>query len=677
MKNFSIASLLESVSNSVLEGVAKNRVNPQALYIPQDMQIVHALDYIATGIGESFSREGNNAGKSAKAKSVEGGVGNESAHNVLVNSCVNAIMVNSGSYGKIFSGLKNDMLYVPRLPSSSKENEEAQWDYIESCPAVALNAKATMKWTGEQSATTTFKGNVTPSTKFYVASLLYGYIHEEQTMAVVDNGTSYTVALKKPMINLDESMKFLDSEIEAKKASALELLKQIHAARLNDFRGAVEGTPEYDIKDALEEFRAKIPADGNVFLSSNELRAFSFVLDYFSIPADQRMAQKPFNKKLAIGIGVLEKQGVHFGEFTGVADKMQKIIATGGYDVVLGYSQDGDNTHTEEFNNKGEKIFSGYITKYKGQKKAEVIPVYIATKVENEINALEALIGKGGVAISEMALKSSNPEVGMAKLNTEGEVKRTGGNDLVFQLPREVYKWLYTSQPVEAPKEKPARANRKASTKPSESPITPEVEPAVPEVAPQDTQSATPEVSPNVAQEPAPQNNAPATNAKENNKLAFEIINAYGAKFTSGEIDQKEAIDGIMREIKEKGLPYSRAKVDSAFSKKFQKAEGDSVEMKEALTALFGKDGENLTTGQGPLFNKDFMTRNVSELAALGRKLSPAEIKFVASKSVPNRGSFTADDVIRAIQGSSTKLEVRLPSGSFNLKAMLENINRK
>lgn len=702
MKNFRIASLLESLSksNAMMEADFKNAVSPQSGYIPQDLQLIRVLDYIAIGIDDEFSREGNNAGQAERAKSVKGGVGNTSAHTLIVNNCVNAIMQNASSFGKVFSGLTNDLLYVPRLPTSSKENDDAQWDFLEACPAVASNSKSTMSLnTRSRSLTTMFKGKVSNTTQFYVASLLYGYIHEEQALAAVDNGVAYKVSLNNPLIDYDEKLKFLDEKYEAKYPEALALLKTIHSANISNFKQATPDTPEYDVKDLLESFRAKVPVNGEVYLSSNELKEFTFLLDYFKMEPEERKSKWAFNKKLQIGIKALEDKAVHFGELSGTAGDIEKIILGGGYQIVLGYSQDGDKTHTEVFNNKDEKIFVGYITKYKGQSNKALIPIYIATTNPDAISKLNSKIGVP-TEIKKITLKKAPADSGYKKLDTTGEIKRTGGNDLVFQLPSEIYKWMYTEQPSEnknkESKPKAEKAANVATASPTEQTPPVEAEPTADTQTTQDNVPVDSQQSAKVEDAPAPDSNnqtEPANaeqvdpkptasvtevSPEENKKNANRVISRFGKQFTEGKIDRQKAIDSILVGLTaNKVTGYDSDRVKKIFDKNFSRNSDDPVEYGETYRHLFGENGENIAKNEGPLFSKDFMTRNVKDIVSRGHKLTPEEIKYIVGRTVQNRGSYTEQDVMNAINSASPKMEARLPSGSFNLKVMLENVNRR
>ena len=655
MKYFNVSGFLE-------EAVAKVPLDVDAIQIPGNLRVIRVVDYMTTGIDEDFTHTGSNAGKGEKAKSRENKRGNFSSHIDVCNSCVNNILTKTGM--NAFSGITYSDIIVPRIPrefEGTDEDVDTEWNFIETCPSVMKNMKGEMQLS-EDARSTMFvdKNKVTENTKLYKASLLFGYMNNENEIAAIDNRNTFQVAIKPRFLNLDPEMKYIDEDIEKQRPAAIALLAEIYSANPDDFQDAStnnQGTIKNDIKDLLTAFKSKVPEDGNIFLSADEIKEFLPLFEYFRVPKENREKNDKFFDKIALGVSALEKEGIHFGEYLDKASEIQNTIIKGFYDIELGYSQEGDKTHTETFGNKGEEIFVGYITGYEGQKGDEVIPVYITTSVQSEINDLKNMIGTKK-HIGDIKKKATVP---YKKVNTDNMAKRTGGNEIIFQLPREIYAEMFKStEVIEEPKEqvkpvadkKKAPAKKKSATKQSE-PTTPSEQP---------TQVVAPTQEPEVAP-PAETPKAPSTSP------TMKIFNEYGKQFADNKLSRAKAIALIKETIKnETGKSVSSDSIANKLDEKYGNVKKpverspSEIEREQQYDFLFGADNKDTKLAKSSI-------PRIKELVKLGHNFTPAEIDNLVARGL-NR-----DELDKAI-GLVPVMEARVSPSSFSLKALLENINK-
>jgi hypothetical protein len=644
------------LSTFITEAVANVPLDLDTVTIPGNLKVIRFIDYLTTGINEDFTHEGNNAGKGEKAKSRDNGRGNFSSHIDVCNSCVNSILTRAGM--RAFSDVTYEDILVPRIPrefEGTDEDVDSEWNFIEQCPSIMNNMKGEIGLSGNINQTPLFvdKRKVDSNTKFYRASLLYGYINNENALAVVSNGNAVQLDIKPRFLNLDPDMKYIDEEIESQRPAALELLKEIYSANPEDFPDvsdpkANNGTMKSDVRGLLTTFKSKIPEDGNVFLSSDEIKELLPLLQYFKMPKDLRDTNDKFFDKIAAGVSALEKSGIHFGENSTKVAQIQNTLTAGNYDIVLGYSQEGDKTHTETFGNKGEEIFVGYVTGYKGQAGDEVIPVYIVNQNPDQINKLKGKIGKK----EHIGNVSGKAAVPYKKVNTDNSVKRTGGNELIFQLPYEIYGVLLKEQ-----KEIPAVAQETpkvdAATAKAPKPVTqPKAKPVV---APK----AEPKTEPAKAPEPKPTEEVPA-------KSGARIFKEYGEQFGNGSLTRQKAVNLIRSAIKkETGRSISADSIASNLDKKYgAKVEKspEEIEKGEAFNFLFGPEGKNTKLAPSAL-------PRIKKLAELGHNFTSEELDNLVARGMKRA------DLDKAL-GLAPVMEVRVSKTSYSLKALLENINK-
>lgn len=655
-----------------LEAVATKPLDTESTTFNQDLKIVRLIDYLATGIDETFSEESSNVGGKARAKSRKGGRGSLSPHKDFCISCVNMIVTNKGLNS--FSPLSAEDVLVPRIPAEfmgDTDNVESEWAFIESCrefmSRMSDSAIISLTTGGEnpKNISSVFgmqnKNKITQNTKFYKASLLFGYMIDENKLAYIDGNQSGVVGIAPGYLNLDADMKYIDDEIEAQRPLAVKLMKEIFAAKPEEIVVTNENSGEVknDIKDLLTKFKATVPEDGNIFMSPNEIKEYLPLFEYYRLPADERVKQDDFFSILTKGMTDLEEKGVHFGDNLLTAKKAQLTITAGNYDLVVGYSQAGDTTHTETFKNKGEQIFVGYITNYEGQQNDEVIPVYFASQSPSTISYMDSNKNKH---LHVGKLKSTKTEIPFKNLNTEGMAKRTGGNEIIFQLPIEIYSKAGIEaeppdQPIQNKTETPAEPKPTIAEKPAKAkPTKPAKEAKKNEV--------TPEVKPIEPSIPAPATPAPVTKGPE---TPASILNRYGKEFRAGNIGRKAAIEEIQNEIETKlGKKFSTADIQKSFDKKFpQNAERSDAEIRrdDEYNALFTGDAKNTKLAKSAL-------PRIKSLADLGHKFTPEEIS-----NLVNRGLNKAD--IDKILGKSTVMEVRFSPNSFSVKALMENLSSK
>lgn len=658
-----------------LEAVAAKPLDTESTTFNQDLKIVRLIDYLTTGIDELFSDDATNAGGKARAKSRKGGRGSLSPHKDYCISCVNMIVTNKGLNS--FSPLSAEDVLVPRIPAEytgDTENVESEWAFIESCQEFMsrMSDSATISLTtgGEdpKNISSVFgiqnRNKITKDTRFYKASLLFGYMIDENKLAYVDGNQSGVVGIAPGYLNLDADMKYIDDSIEAQRPLAVKLLKEIFAAKPEDIVVTNEnsGEAKNDVKDLLAKFKSAVPEDGNIFMSPNEIKEYIPLFEYFRLPADQRAKNDDFFSILTKGMTDLEDKGVHFGENLQTAKNIQQTIMAGNYDLVVGYSQEGDTTHTETFQNKGEEIFVGYLTNYAGQTNGEVIPVYFTTQNPSTISKMNASKGK---PLHVDTLKSSRTEVPFKKLNTEGFAKRTGGNEIIFQLPIEIYSkaGVQTQEPVQPATETPVEQKPVTATTPKASKVAKKA-PAVAKPK-KDVQKA--EAKPAPTPEPAAKQTAtPAPKANEPESPA-SILNRIGKEYKAGNIGRKPAIEQIRDEIESKtGKKYDIPTIQKSFDKKFPSTEERSekeIRRDDEYNALFTGDAKDTRLAKSAL-------PRIKELAALGHQFTPEEIS-----NLVNRGLNKAD-LDKAI-GKSTVMEVRSSPVSFSLKALMENLSRR
>lgn len=683
MRHFDVTKFLE-------EAVAKIPLDIDTVTIPANLKVIRFIDYLTTGMDEDFGHVGTNAGKGANARTRANGRGNLSAHIDICNSCVNSILTKQGA--RAFAGVTYEDILVPRIPrefEGTDEDVESEWDFMEKCSSVMNNMKGTISLSGNINQTPLLvdKKQINEGTKFYRASLLFGYMNNENAIAVVNGGQAVQVDIKPRYINLDPDMKYIDEDIEKQRPAALKLLAEIFSAKEEDYPDlgvdtANNGTVKNDIRALLNTFKSKVPETGDVFLSSDEIKELIPLLQYFKTPKELRDTNDKFFDKIASGVSALERDGVHFGEYSSRTAEVQDILNAGNYDVVVGYSQAGDTTHTEEFKNKGEEIFVGYATNYPGQNGDEVIPLYIATKNPSEISALKGLMGKE----AHVGSVDGGAEIPYKKVNTDKSAKRTGGNELIFQLPSEIYGLMLqpskaepakAKEPVVAPTAKKESAPKGAKTPKEVQPKEPkEVKPKAPRAPKPKVEPVvepTPEVTPEPAQEPVkapaekPKVAEPATKTLSPTAVIF---NTYAKQYGEGSIGRAKAITLIREQIKkDTGKSISAESIADSLDKRFPKhSEASSLRSDaetnrpEALNDLFGPDVRDTKLAKSAL-------PRIKAIADGGHKFTKEEIDNLLSRGINQRD-------LDKILGAVPVMEARIDKGTYSIKALLENINR-
>lgn len=666
MRHFDVTKFLE-------EAVAKIPLDIDTVTIPANLKVIRFIDYLTTGMDEDFDHAGTNAGKGANSRTRANGRGNLSAHIDICNSCVNSILTKQGA--RAFSGVTYEDILVPRIPrefEGTDEDVESEWDFMEKCSSVMNNMKGTITLSGNINQTPLMvdKKQINEGTKFYRASLLFGYLNNENALAVVNGGQAVQVDIKPRYINLDPDMKYIDEEIEKQRPSALKLLAEIFSANEEDYPDlgvdtANNGTVKNDIRALLNTFKSKVPETGDVFLSSDEIKELIPLLQYFKTPKELRDTNDKFFDKIATGVSALERDGVHFGEYSSRTAEVQDILNAGNYDVVVGYSQAGDKTHTEEFNNKGEEIFVGYATNYPGQNGDEAIPLYIATKNPSEISALKGLMGKE----AHIGSVDGGAEIPYKKVNTDKSAKRTGGNELIFQLPSEIYGLMLqpskaepakVEEPVAAPTAKKESAPKEVKPRAPKPKVEPAAEPA-PEVKPE------PVVEPVKAPEEKPKVAEPATKTLSPTAVIFDT---YAKQYGEGSIGRAKAISLIREQIKkDTGKSISAESIADSLDKRYPKhTEASSLRSDaetnrpEALNDLFGPDVRDTKLAKSAL-------PRIKAIADGGHKFTKEEVDNLLSRGISQRD-------MDKIMGTVPVMEARIDKGTYSIKALLENINR-
>jgi hypothetical protein len=675
MKFYNVTSLFEAVANQPLD--------TQSTTFDQNLKIIRVIDYLTTGIDSGFSDESTQAGGSELAGTREGGRGAYSKHKDYCLSCVNMIVTNAGK--DAFSGLSYEDVLVPRIPleyMGDEENVDEEWAFIESCDAVRNNFsdRDTIQLsTSDVSASSIFGMDsvkkITKNTKFYKSSLLFGYVIDEQKITYTNGDEEGVISLKSKILNLDPEMKYMDEEIEKNRPLAIKFLKKVlelnpdnlnitndnSGEAKNDLMSAPgatkstleeakspnkESTNTANTSELLVRFKQTVPEDGNVFLSPNEIKDFIPLFEYVRVDGAQN---DEFFGILSNGMQSLEDEGVHFGDNLNVAGDVQNVLMQGNYDLVVGYSQAGDTTHTKQFNNKGEEIFVGYVTNYKDQKDDAVIPVYFTTTNKSTISNMES---KKGTPLHVNELKNTKTSIPFKKLNTSGVAKRMGGNEIIFQLPIEIY----------------SKAGQEVaqSVTPEENKTSPEIptEPITPE-SKKSTRKPKEKTSGTKAPAESTKTNETPTATKE--ETPGGILKRIGANFKAGTISRDNAILAIKNEIKSKlNKDISLDKIQASFDKLFSsdKPRGENeIRRDDQYSTLLGPDVRNTKLAKSAL-------ERVKSLAQLGHKFTPEEVSNLVSRGL---NQADVDSVIKKY----SIMEVRISPSSFNMKALMENLNSK
>ena len=664
MKYHSVLKFLEEATANKMLSLPGSRV-------PDDLKIIRFADYVTTGIDESYTHEGKNVGQSSSARTRKYELGNYSSHVDICNSCVNNMLAQGGGEslgGKsAFSGATYNSTLVPRIPKeyeSSDEDVDSEWDFIEKCKSIMDAMHGVITVPPDSSLSGLFgvenRKYITKGIQFYRASILYGYLTDINAVAAIDNGTTFKINLHAKLINLDPEMKYIDDAIEAKRPLAIKLMDEIYSANPDDFTVTEEGNGSFtnDLKDMLIAYKNTIPQNGDVFLSPREIKEFLPLLEYFRLPEEERNRLGGIYNILAQGMNSLEKKGVHFGDELNAASQIQDIILKGDYDMILAYSQEGDATHSEQFNNKGEEIFVGYITNYAGQEKDDVIPFYISAKDPGVISNLKNTFGTP----YHVGRISKSIDVSYKQLNTSGNAKRTGGNEIIFQLPDAMTGYFVSAniskskryeQPKDEEKNEPVVA-ADADMRPIED-ETPESSPDV---------VSQPQVAEKPNTEPVAGKSTVPTTKKQSPMAA--IFTKFAKQYVNGDYSREQTVNLIRSKIKnDLGKDISSAAIAGMLDKKYGNAMSSRMvdaEKKIAYNNLFGKKVEKtkLSKASLPL---------IKELADDGHNFTEKEINNLIS-----RGINQAD--LDKIVSPAPVMEVRLSRDSYSIKAMLENINR-
>lgn len=669
MKFYNVSSLFEAIADKQLDKASDT--------FDQNLKIVRLIDYLSAGMNSTFTDEYTQVGGSELKKKDEHGA--RSAHKDYCMSCVNSILTQE-NFQK-FNGLKWKDVLVPRIPldfEGSEDDADSEWQFLESCPEVKNNfsGQSVITLNKENAGRSSILGmdnakKISDQAVFYKSSLLVGYINDTQELAYVDNGEVGIISLnpKGNLLNLDPDMKYLDAEIDGQRKNALEFLKKILNYDENSITVTNEnsGEAKNDVKDLLASFKSKgIPEDGYIFMSPNEIKEFLPLFEYVRVGGAKNDS---FFEILTNGMTSLEDAGVHFGDNLKVAEDVQNTIMQGDYDLVVGYSQEGDTTHSKTFNNQGEQIFVGYLTNYPGQEGDNVIPVYFSTKDPNRIASLNASIDNKE-PLHVKSLKLRNTMIPFKKLNTSGVAKRTGGNEIIFQLPAEIF--TQAGKPEAQSAEKVNAPSTTADQTPAPTAETPKAEaipqpektkaPAKSKGEPKPKTPAKPKTPKEpTAEQPKAAEPTPTPTSKES---VTSLTNKIGSEFKAGNISREQAINNLQAELNSTlGKNYSKEQVAKHFNKNYPERSENDVRREDEYSALLGPEGRNTRLAKSAI-------DRVKSLAQLGHKFTPDEVDNLASRGLPKA------DIEKAL-GKFAMAEVRLSPKSFSLKAMMENLNSK
>lgn len=618
-----------SVTKFLGEAVADEPLDLPANNFNQDFKLIRVIDYLCAGIDSIFSDESTQTGGKALSKTREGDRGALSAHKDYCLSLVNMIVTQKGKDS--FTSLKYEDVLVPRIPAEfrgSTEDVESEWNFIESCTdyinqisgsaKIMVNTKDTDTSFGTSNTAvfgTESAKKIDNSTFFYKASLLYAYVLDQNKVAYSSKTGNGVLDIKPGYINLDVAQKYIDPKIEANRKSANEFLSKILSYDENSIvvSDTPDGQPRNDIKDLLASFKGEVSADGNVFMSPNQLKEYIPLFEYIRVGGEQH---NDFFSKIAEGTKYLEdEKGVHFGTDLQGAKEIQKFLTGGNYELTFGYSQAGEKAHTGQFQNAGEEIFVGYVKGNQGEYENNVIPVYIATTNKSQISNLKSKLDTP-IKIGKLNKDLINS---FYSLNTEGMIKRTGGNELIFQLPENI-----TSATI---------------TKSAD--VTPEPETAIPESAPE-----TKTVPENTKKAPVAEKKKPSKKEPPKAEVAPEPV-------AEKPVEKKEKAPAkkAPAPVKPKAKEAAPAKAEDP----------NAIERGLQHDALFGGAMGKTRLAKSAL-------PRIAELAKLGHTYTPSEIDNLVERGL-DRAS-----VNKAV-GNTSLMEVRISPTSYSLKALMENLN--
>jgi len=699
MKFFDLKILTEALVNNQID------VNQWNNY--SKLKLIRFIDYVKVGIDEDFTHSGTQVGGADKAKSRAKGVGSRDTHKDNCMACINDLLTTTGHkvFGKNLS-LKTST--VPKIPAAYKAEGEGDFekeiDFLLSCNEVEANADTSFTLTKPSTAggrdtsispTTLFVNKYDKPPVFNKYSLLISYALGTNSLVANVNGSTEAVELKDnaDIVNYDESAKYLDPAIDnpETEAKALELIKLI----LGSTEKSLQGESNGDLRNVLNSFKTTIPADGNIFLSPDEISGFTGILEYFKkSPEERKKGDSLLDTILSRSIEVLKTSGngIEFAQ----SNKIKDIILNGNYDLYVGFADETDATHHSTFGVKGrENVYVGYLTNYKGQDKNEVIPVYFVTANESD----KAKLQKTKFSRQRVGALKGTADQGYDKLNTDAMVKTMGDGTLVYQLPIEIWRRMEAFNPEEiASTENPQAASNKNTKGFAVFPLdfgsedvvadkavgkqvepTPSVEPevttpAAPEVeqpvetkktrrraAPRSAPVTTPEAP---IEAPVPQ--APTPEAPK--KSGLDVLNEIKAKYIASEITHKDAVAAALKVRTDYGMKASEDKIKSFLT--------STAAPKPKATASTGLDLRAIESNRAikSLLSATKLTDaaipSIADIYAKGGVLSNEQIDSLISKGV------SRDKLMSVVRSEKKTVAESRMLKFFNLGSILESLQK-
>ena len=711
--------------NAMLESIAAGQANPDQWSGPfKTTRVVRLCDYVALGLDETFTHEGNNAGGKAKAATRQFNTGNRQVHKDLVLGSVNDILnrTGDGKGAKMF-GYKApiSMTLVPRIPAKFNVDFASRSRFIESCPSVQDNIGAMLKLASPHKdsirATDSDYPELDISSVLDLSQLnrdseyrkgkgeylkkniaipfdeiLDSYLRDKNDTEtideieigiVVDKQVEYiSVPFKQSefqgagIINRHEDSKQLDpvADNPTNVEKAAKLLSAIYNAKPSDF----EGKSNESIDKAFAAYQALgVPEDGDIFLSASEIETFLALFDFFAVGLEGRKKESTFSDRLIQGMETI-RGPLSKGSTIDPSD-IPSVIKNGNYDLYIGYGESTDKSNAEVFNSRKDVLYAGYITNFEGQgsNKDAVIPVYMIAKDDDASKTLTKAKQYSRVYIPSLRGSSTVVEKAYNIDNGPAGAKTIDGIE-IFQLPKAIYTQMRTNKAVSknannattntatAKPEDVISADQTASIEEpvvDETPTEPTVEPQVdaPEDEPEDVITAD---DPN---DEMYKLYSESLKEDDINKFVKKIKAKFKPQPDSPEMDK--AMSLIARFADDVGVPF-REKVFSNYlsgtlaPKQQAPKASPKVEISMATRGLRNQLlRDNTKLGQGAL-------ATVNEILKGGVKLSQEEIDSLVNRGLPK------PSIDALISKYSPKMEARVSKVSFSLKALLENARK-
>lgn len=590
------------------EALASNQIDVNQWSNYTSLPLIRFIDYVKVGIDEDFTHTGTQVGGADKAASRKKNVGSRDTHKDNCMACVNDMLTTKGhqAFGKTLSQSKST---VPKIPAEFKaegeDDFEKEIDFLVSCDAVAANAGDTFKLTSGRngrSSSTLFANEVEGSPIFDKYSLMIAYSLESNALVANVNGSTTIVELKNPpLVNYDSEAKYLDPEIDTpeREAKSLQLIKTILAATEKDLPNESNG----DLRNKLADFKAKIPADGKVFLSPNEIEPFTGLLETFKkSPEERKKTDSVLATILSSSIEEMKNgEKIDFANAPEVKDEILK----GGYDLYVGFADETDPSHHSSFGVSGkENVYVGYITNYPNQVNRKVIPVYFVTSSETDKKELNrAKFNR--FHIDELG---GTADFGYDKLNTGNSIKRMGDGTLIYQIPSEIWRKM---KPATSETAKAANVDAATSTNKK----TPSGKKATAQIPMEFEPTNDPVVSP---VEPASNPQAPEAPAPITAEDSSKLIDAVKAQYQAGTLNKQDAIKEALKIKADHGMKISDAAV-----KKLVTAPADSTEPKP--TDISKREGGQLEPAE--------VSNTAPAPAPIAKKAATSAPKTTATKA--------------------------------------------